>query len=64
MFENGGLSVHIIFFLFQRIWRDCILSKCQEREDQFERINFHFLKFIREEFNTYQYYHCLYGNLP
>ena len=55
MFEYGGLSVHIIFFLFQRIWRDCILSKCQEREDQFERINFHFLKFIREEFNTYQY---------
>ena len=44
------------FFLFQRIWHDfLLLSKCQEREDQFERINFPFLKFIREEFNIYKY---------
>ena len=48
MFEYGGLSVHIIFFLFQRIWRDCILSKCQEREDQFERINFLFFNLLEK----------------
>ena len=49
MFEYGGLSVHIIFFYFKEYGMTyCIISKCQEREDQFERINFLFLNLLEK----------------
>ena len=49
MYEYGGLSVHIIFFYFKEYGMTyCIISKCQEREDQFERINFLFLNLLEK----------------